>query len=340
MAAAGACRGAEMRFTRYDKITNHYDQKFLNYIALEGLSDGLWYAMEKIHGSNGVWAIRLTSDHKYEIKFGSRNMFLDENRTFHNYDKILLQIREKLIFIFQQCMKSADDVVRVYGEIFGGLYEHPDVEKVSGATRVQKGVEYCPDNRFIAFDIMVNDRYVKDAELLHCEPLHVGTLQECLSMNQEFETTIPATLGLPLKENNKAEGLVIKPENGTYLGNGKRAIIKKKSSAFSEVSKSKAKKNPILALSDPALKEVADRLGEYITENRLRNVLSHLGELEPSDFGKVLKTFNADVLEEFESEVGFGDLEKDQKKMLRKILNNTAANMVRFNRIAIFNGEF
>ena len=40
----------------------------------------------------------------------------------------------------------------------GGWYPHPDVPPVLNARKVQKGVWYCPDVRFIAFDVCVTPR--------------------------------------------------------------------------------------------------------------------------------------------------------------------------------------
>lgn len=48
------------------------------------------------------------------------------------------------------------DVMWIYGELFGGMYPHEDVEEDParrGRAPVQRGVYYCPELRFMVFDI-------------------------------------------------------------------------------------------------------------------------------------------------------------------------------------------
>ena len=61
----------------------------------------------------------------------------------------------------------------------------------------------------------------------------------------------------------------------------------------------------------------------YVTENRLANVVSHIGEVHfPKDFGKVMGLFSKDVLEDFLKEHGnlYTALEKSEQKLLNKEL--------------------
>ena len=48
----------------------------------------------------------------------------------------------------------------VRGEVFGGMYNHPDVERDKHAKRFQKEVQYCPHNDFRAFDICIDGIYL------------------------------------------------------------------------------------------------------------------------------------------------------------------------------------
>ena len=62
----------------------------------------------------------------------------------------------------------------------------------------------------------------------------------------------------------------------------------------------------------------------YVNENRLANVISHIGEVSfPKDTGKVLGMFCKDVLEDFLKEYGgkYSGLDKCEQKSLNKEVN-------------------
>ena len=164
----------------------------------------------------------------------------------------------------------------IYGELFGGLYSHKDTKYLPkpGIKHVQKGVYYSPDLHFYAFDIRTNNTKIsndddekkksdedhndkkkdvlsvkvefetcleilKKSGFLYCEPLMIGTFDECVDFKvEDFESTIPAKLGLPPPMDpedgtlikNIAEGVVLR-----RLG-GRHARIKIKSSTFYEIS--------------------------------------------------------------------------------------------------------
>jgi len=70
----------------------------------------------------------------------------------------------------------------------------------------------------------------------------------------------------------------------------------------------------------------------YVTENRLANVVSHIGEVHfPKDFGKVMGLFSKDVLEDYLKEHGnlYTALEKSEQKLLTKELNKFCTALVK-----------
>ncbi len=99
---------------------------------------------------------------------------------------------------------------------------HESVEKVKNASKVQKGVAYCPDNRFYAFDIQVNcerfldvgdcNKLFEGTNMLYAKTLFEGSLEECLAHSNEFDSTIPSQMGLPTLSPNICEGVIIKPK--------------------------------------------------------------------------------------------------------------------------------
>ena len=96
-------------------------------------------------------------------------------------------------------------VMAVYGELIGGTYPHPDVERDKAATKVQKGIFYSPRNEFYAFDLALDYRFVEIMEksgFLYAKTLFTGNFQECLQHANRFPSRIPEWLGLPPIEGN------------------------------------------------------------------------------------------------------------------------------------------
>ena len=62
-----------------------------------------------------------------------------------------------------------------------------------------------------------------------------GSLQKLLDYSLEFNSTIPSLFGLKCIENNKAEGIVIRPS--IWKGNGdNRPMLKRKNKSFTQFS--------------------------------------------------------------------------------------------------------
>ena len=65
----------------------------------------------------------------------------------------------------------------------------------------------------------------------------------------------------------------------------------------------------------------------YLTENRLHNTLSKLGNVTAKDFGKVLGLLIQDAREDFEKECG--EIDKDNWKLVQKSIGKLAGEVVR-----------
>jgi len=73
-------------------------------------------------------------------------------------------------------------------------------------------------------------------------------------------------------------------------------------------------------------------LEAYVTENRLNNVISHIGEVTlPKDFGKIMGMFSKDILEDFMKEHGgaYTALDKCEQKSLNRELNKLSTGFVK-----------
>lgn len=334
---------------KFSEIDNSYQEKKI-LMAKELVSpDCLWVVTEKIDGENA--SINITNDGI--VRIGKRNSLLGENENFgkvrdfaNHYKTALEYVRRHRIFLKYPSFIS----FTIYGESFGGVYGHKDVEKVKGAKKIQGRVHYCPHNDFMPFDISVMYSDLEGNEIheyldydffqeilsIHCIPriktLFIGTLDECLNYNEVFETTIPSYYGLPKIKDNFAEGIVIKPFKEHRFGNGERVIFKKKSESFAEKMKSKKVITEKEKVELPSqIVEAIEIVSQYITPNRLSNVMSHHGELTEKDFGKILKDMNEDVLKDVikENEEVFSSLSKDDIKIIRKSINSDCAKMMK-----------
>jgi len=337
-----------MKFKKYSSIENAYRTKTVNYITETGNADGEWVSTLKIHGANySIW-----TDGE-EVRHAKRSGFIAGESFFgdynFNYDENARQLRQ----YFKSFIDVSTDVVSIHGEIYGGLYDHPDVKRDKSAVRIQKDVQYRPDNDFIVFDIKVDNRVLdhdlvtnlcKKFKIPHVPVLARGSFWDLMKIDTEFIDPLPELLGLPPIEGNYAEGWVLKPVIPKFFGNGERIILKGKNSKMSERSK-KIKKppKPVIELSEEA-NRLKDELFMYLNENRLRNVLSH-GEIEQvtqKDFGRLMGLFAKDAFDDFlkDYQEDWDKLEKKEQVAIKKNMNRVAGDIIRPNFVNIIDNTF
>ena len=339
-----------MKFQKYGSIENSYREKTLYYIHSEGFADPeiLWVATEKIHGAN----FSLWYDGK-DFNCGKRSGFIGADN-FYNVDRIRDTLRcymEDLHYEIDRLCLGTEVVV--YGELFGGLYPHPAVLKALDVSKqpiksIQKGVFYHPDVNFIAFDLVIDEKIIdyttfellmKKTSIPYTKPLMIGTFNDVMTLNNVFESTIHANFGLPKIENNEAEGLVLKPVHPLFFGNDSRVILKNKNPKFGEEDNRNSSPKEHRDLN-PVISEAFDIASSYITENRLRNVLSKYGLVESyKEFGKVLGAYSVDVQEELAKNHKI-DLDKADTKILNKLINTKSGALIRTHFQNIIDGYF
>lgn len=328
-----------MEFRKYNSIENAYQKGFLEQIIIHGFEKETYMVQEKVHGAN----FSFFTDGK-TIKIAKRTDFIQEGEVFYNAQKILKDKRDKIIMLFEKVKEHYPEITHivVYGELFGGSYKHPEVKSIPDAIKVQKGIEYCPNNEFYAFDIKLDNNEFVDVEtaneffesigVLYAKTLFKGSLKEALAYPNIFNSTIPEYFGLPPLTDNVAEGVIIKPMVAKCFGNGVRVILKNKNEKWTEKSKAKSKGNVSkTVVFTPAAQAVWDELDRYVTTNRLYNVLSKIGEFHPKITGQLVGLFAKDVLNEFlkEQEESFLTLEKETQKAITKQLNKAVINMIK-----------
>ena len=329
-----------MIFKTYNSIENAYQTRVIDQIKLQGFGKEIFIVQEKVHGAN----FSFFTDGK-EIKIAKRTAFIGDSEKFYNAHQILERYRKNVIEVFEKAKTIHQDVetVVIYGELFGGGYKHKEVESVKDAIKVQKGVEYAPHNEFYAFDIKLNGTTYLDTDLVnqifeetgffYAKILFQGTLEDALNYPNVFDSKIPAWLVLPEIDNNMCEGTIIKTLKTKYFGNGSRVILKNKNEKWTEKSKMVRKERPIqkeVRFSENA-QNIWEEIQKYTTVNRLNNVVSKIGEFEPTMIGKVIGLFSKDILEDFEKEFpnAFTTIEKEEQKRINKKLNSLVIDVIK-----------
>ena len=125
-------------------------------------------------------------------------------------------------------------------------------------------------------------KILSEVKISYVEPLFIGSLDDCLLYPEKFITHIPNLHNLPIIENNYAEGIVIKPSKPLYLSSS-RIILKKKIEKFNE-----RRSKPYKLREDTT---ITHKILDYITENRLHNVISKIGYVTEKDFSKLMKEY-------------------------------------------------
>lgn len=329
-----------MIFKTYNSIENAYQARVIDQIRIQGFGDEVFIVQEKVHGAN----FSFFTDGK-EIKIAKRTDFIKEDEKFYNAHHMLEQYCEKVIGLFQKvkAIFPETETVVIYGELFGGGYKHKDIEPVKGAVKVQKGVEYAPQNEFYAFDIKLNgityldtdlsNEIFKETGFFYAKIIFQGTLEEALRFPNAFESKIPGWLGLPEIEDNMCEGTIVKTLKTKYFGNGSRVILKNKNEKWTEKSKMVRKDRTAqkeVHFSETA-HEIWNEIQQYATANRLHAVTSKIGEFEPKIMGKVIGLFAQDILEDFEKDFPnvFSTIEKEEQKRINKKLNALAITCIK-----------
>jgi Rnl2 family RNA ligase len=353
------------KFKKYPSIENSYRTKTIHYIEEYGYNSNNieWVVLNKVHGAN--FSITMESHDSY--LFGKRTSFLNDNdHNFCNYKNVFdNRMLNKLSAAYEYLLMSTGltkGTVTFCGEIAGGDYPHPDVKKDVNAIKVQKGVYYAPFNFFYLFDILIDDKFISHNLVekiglmfgfVYAEPLMKGTFAECLEYKNDIKDPIHKIFNLPeitegscYKDTDKiigtiTEGLVIKPNQSLFFGNGSRVILKNKNEYFSESTKKKKTPRKPFEWSVEGAK-IYSILSTYITENRLKNVLSHGHVIGQKDFGKLMGLMSKDTWNDFikDHKDSFKCLEGKEQKRIKKSMNKWIADVIRPNFMNIIDGEF
>jgi Rnl2 family RNA ligase len=326
-----------MKFKRYSSIEQVYREVFIDKITLKGpgLTAEEWCVTEKAHGANFSFLIGKEG----KLTVAKRSGLVKPDEKFYNYKRVVDKYGKVMQKIADLVISKSDDLVQIYGELIGGNYPHPNVDKIKGVGIVQKGIYYTPDQDFYLFDIAVNDKFVdyllvdkiaSDFNIPHAIIAFNGTFSECTKWSAEHnadQSRIHEQFGLPTIEDNIREGNVLKPFVSKYIGES-RVILKDKNEKWKEKEqRSKREKKPPEPLSEGATAYYQEAL-TYITQNRLENVISKIGSITQKDFGKLLGLFVKDALEDFNKD-NQNNLDKTETNRVNKLVNAAAATLIR-----------
>lgn len=251
------------------------------------------YVSEKIHGTSAHvrWKDNV-------IHFFSGG---ECNQKFSNLFNIP-ELKEKFRVI------GLDSFV-IYGEAYGG--------KQQGMR-----VTYGENLKFVVFDVRIDDYWLdmfsadKFASGLGFEFIwYTRCCTDIAELDRWRDVCSEQAIRNDIGSDKRMEGIVIRPIIEVTKNNGKRIIAKHKRADFSETKTPREVKTVDLEV----LSQIKDICIEWVTENRLSNILSHVEkELEIQDIPILIKLMTEDVLREGEGEI------VESKLLIRSIARETA----------------
>lgn len=286
--AAQELEEASSEIKNYSSIENDYNERFMTKVRqTPNIGTEQWIATEKIHGSNFSIYKKVGCD---QLVFCKRSGPIPPKEDFMGYKETMHQINEQLLHVFEQVEQGLrnTDHCQIFGELFGGIYPGLPTTKI-----IQKDVYYTNGHDFSVFDIKVDGKYLpatdvieicKNAGLSHVPVLGMGTFEEVSKIPFEFDSLVYERYGHPKIDGNQAEGLVLKPVVTGYLISGQRVILKRKTSKFREVTKTRepSRSQNLVAPEkkiDPEISTHLVELDNYINKNRFDAVRSKLGDV-------------------------------------------------------------
>lgn len=210
-----------------------------------------------------------------------------------NHEKFVkLFNSEALISKFQEI--GQNDVI-IYGEAYGG--------KCQGMSNT-----YGKELKFIAFDVKIGESWLSvpqaedfvkgfNIEFVH----YVKVNTDLKSLDAERDAFSVQAVRNGCGNDKLREGVVLRPLIELTKNNGGRIICKHKGAAFSE-TKTPREVNPEKA---QWIRDAENVAKEWVTLNRLNNVLSHLpeGEIKMENMWKIINLMVEDVKKEDTGEI-------------------------------------
>ena len=334
-------------WSKYESIPNTSHTKTVEYMKEKGhLNDDIVYcASEKVHGAN----FSLITN-GINILAGSRTQILDENvKFFGGWRDIVKKEKNRVLIAFELLKKKYKNkikVVIIYGEIFGGIYQHKNEKYQSKNVKcIQKGVYYSPNIHFYAFDIKTdielieyekekknkktNNEYEDDIEIdgrlsvnesneifklcgfLYAKILKKGTFNELLKFDvNNLQSTIPNMLNLPPPTYKGSDKLIVNTAEGIVirkLYSKDHLLFKLKATKFLEIENAQKTKGK-------KKKTNKNNKNDINLETKLETMKNKLLKNTNNEFiNFIQRCINNQRLQSCESKIGTMDLENYKK---------------------------
>jgi hypothetical protein len=255
--------------------------------------------MEKIHGTSAhiTW-----KDGKitYFSGGGKHEEFVklfDENNLIENFEKL-----------------GHDDVI-IYGEYYGGKMN-------------KQAYRYGTEMKFIVFEVRIGGKWLnvpnaeeitKNFGLEFVHYVKVPVTLETLDAERDAPSVQAIRNGIG-DGTLPREGIVIRPLIEVIKNNGGRIIVKHKREEEQE-TKTKREVSPERM---EILREATEIAEEWVTENRLTNILSHYGnDIDKKDIQSLIQLMIADVEKE-----SVGEIEEITPEV-RKAIGRKSAELIK-----------
>lgn len=294
----------ESKFKKYESIANDNNSRTIDYYKAQGFTESniLWYATEKIHGTNFSF---ITDG--INIAYAQRSGVIEDN--FMNHKAFVHKISDKIL----ELGKYFDQPIQVITEYYGkGI--------------INKGaIDYTTDTEkhFIAYDILLlnDDKFVSYPENLalfdkleipYVKVIATGTFDELMDIDNHFESFLAESNNIK----TYAEGMVLKPCKDMRVDTGERVILKRVSEQFAENKPGKVEKTIITI--DESIIQCIDNKN---TEIRLGKVAGKFGILptEKSKFAQLIIELSNDIFEEMTQENIVVDINTIKKQLTQMV---------------------
>lgn len=281
--------------------------------------------LEKIHGTN--FSMIYDQDGQL-VGMAKRTSLLHEGEKFFNVQKMDEELKQSLSIIARTLIDDGHGTVRFYGEYYGGSYNKTTTPN---SVKIQKGMDYTPDNAFAVFDILVqmsdgtNVFLSWDAVKQITERYGVPHVPEVgrgrwVDLKDSFDiegltSKVPLELhALNAVENPESEGVIVRTARPCY---GERYKWKKSKYCETPMDQRKNKGN--------SQKELINTISQWMNQNRFDAYMSKVGPdafRDRSLTGDHIKALVSDVMEDVNRD--YHDMNESVKKSLWKPLSKKA----------------
>lgn len=292
-------------FIKYPSLINHTAEKDIQWWIdnYPDLHKEIFVIREKFDGAN----VQILLMPDGSMKIGRRTDWLLEGEKFYDVHSALPAV-ESLINYFKWFAASSQKPVRLYFELHGKA--------------INKRVWYSDGLDLTLLDVMHGDRWESQSAIE--KHLSAVTLPD-VYLNIFKKTIIGLVTGITEalnascdftslyapKEDNLAEGVVIRPWTTDIINHrGEKFVIKKKAESFHE-NKAKFKQVEVKELSEAAI-----AFKGYINENRLLSVFSKHGVIQKDNqIGDYIKLVMDDAREDFYKD--FPAIDRDDRTVFK-----------------------